>query len=174
MKGGDEVTGSVRQLALLAARAAEEERRRREEEERRRKEEEQRELEFARRDAARRALVLHLEPIASVLGIGLRAVDFWTDTELPVFQYLEAQLGDLTFRVSGPELIELHVGDCQKCGSAVFSPVKLSPITTSEPVKLGWVTGDNLARIGRVLMSFEKSPFCNLCVPTVYAAPASE
>jgi hypothetical protein len=173
MKGGKKVTDSVRELALQAARAAEEEQRRREEEERRRKEKEQKELEFARRDAARRALVLHLEPIAAALGIGLRAVDFWTNTEPYMFQYVEAQLGDLTFRVSGPELIELHVGDCQKCGSAVFSPVKLNPMTTSEPVKRGWVTGDNLARIGRVLMSFEKAPFCSLCVPTVHAAPAS-
>jgi hypothetical protein len=137
----------LRELALSKARAADAERKRREEEEKLKKE-------LARRDEARQAVKSVLEPFARATGFELRAVDVWTSKKPHRFRHFQVELGDLTFRVVSPDLIELNPGNCQKCNSPVCYPIKF-----------GRSVDENLTRIGEALLSYEESPFCPVCDP---------
>jgi hypothetical protein len=141
------MTSPLRELALLKARAADAERKRREEEEKLKKE-------LARRDKARKAVKSILEPFARATGFELRAVELWTSEKPLRFRHFQVELGDLTFRVVSPDLIELNPGNCQKCNLPVCYPIKFD-----------WSDDDNLTRIGEALLSYEESPICPVCDP---------
>jgi ribosomal protein S27AE len=154
-------TVSLRERALALARTEGE----RQEQERLRVE---RDLEVRRTSEA----VKLFGTLADGAELEIRAVwEGWEGSKRRMFSHLQVQVGDLEFQVGRNGLVSVKVGNCQRCGRAVFRPVRVSLLS-----RLRSGTGhaeDLLTEVGRVLLQHGDSWGCEQCVfLNVYASPA--